>query len=91
MRSSQIETMSQKNKIEAFCGKVIFFFVEDLDEEMVTVDLECVLTVDCLLVDVQAILQKEDFKQWDHLQDVHFPIVVNKKVGLLITNKCSLR
>ena len=75
--------MSQKNEIEAFRGKVISFFVEGLDEEM-EIRLECVLTVDRLLVDAQAITQKDDFKQWDHLQDVHFPIVVNKNVELLI-------
>ena len=74
--------MSQKNEIETFRGKVIFF-VEDLDEEM-EIRLERVLTVDRLPVDAQTIPQKEGFKQCNHLQDVHFPIVVNKKVELLI-------
>ena len=83
MRSLQTKTMSQKNEIEAFRGKVISFFVDGLDGEM-EIRLDRVLTVDRLPVDAQAMPQKEDFKQWDHLQDVHFPIVVNKKVELLI-------
>ena len=83
MRSLQIKTMLQKNEIEAFRGKGISFFVKDLYEEM-EICLERVVTVDRLPVDAQAMPQKEDFKQWDHLKDVHFPIVVNKRVELLI-------
>ena len=75
--------MSQKNEIEAFRDKVISFFVENLDEEM-KIRLERVVTVDRLPVDAQAMPQIKDFKQWDHLQDVHFPIVVNKNKKLLI-------
>ena len=62
MRSLQIKTMPQKNKIEAFRSKIISFFVEGLDEEM-EIRLERLLTVDRLPVDAQAIPQKEDFKQ----------------------------
>ena len=82
MRSLQIKTISQKNEIEAFPGKVISLFVEGLDEEM-GIYFKRVMTVDRLSMDAQSMPEK-DFKQWDHLQNVHLPIVVNKEVELLI-------
>ena len=56
--------------------------MEDFDEEM-EIRLERMVTGNCLPVDAQA-MPKKNFNQWDHLQDAHFPIVVNKKVELLI-------
>ena len=75
--------MSQKNEIKVFRGKVIFLSVKGLVEE-IEIRLKRVVTVDRLPVDAQSMPEKEEFKQWDHLQDAHFPIVVNKKVELLI-------
>ena len=58
VQSLLIKTMSQKNEIEAFRGKVISFFVEGLDEEM-EIRLQREMTVDRLPVDAQAIPQKK--------------------------------